>query len=149
MRGKDDKNGKKHYMGGITPAHAGKSCCGKHKAMHVWDHPRACGEKPGRSGHAHNRRGSPPRMRGKALKILSSYDKRGITPAHAGKSISIYFTGGGEWDHPRACGEKAIPTDGGRALTGSPPRMRGKDCFVKGETQSYGITPAHAGKSCP
>ena len=45
-------------------------------------------------------------MRGKGAVLLSDTAKRGITPAHAGKSISLGISGGTRMDHPRPCGEK-------------------------------------------
>ena len=105
---------------GITPAYAGKSTL--------------------YSGIRRVVLGSPPRMRGKALRggpmarpcrITPAYaGKRrpatGITPAYAGKSAPFLILVTGNRDHPRVCGEKrkgcsTIPT-----LLGSPPRMRGK-----------------------
>ena len=65
MRGKELLLVFRHGVGGITPAHAGKSgiCTG---CLHAApDHPRACGEKPGRKGVIRPVQGSPPRMRGK------------------------------------------------------------------------------------
>ena len=50
-------------------------------------------------------------------------------------------------DHPRACGEKPGPHHRGVDMIGSPPRMRGKGCFVSCLCLALRITPAHAGKS--
>ena len=51
---------------GITPAYAGKSFQ-SYPLMHVWqDHPRLCGEKPGKPFRGRSKLGSPPPMRGKA-----------------------------------------------------------------------------------
>ena len=53
-------------------------------------------------------------------------DREGITPAYAGKSAVyaeiVLYCG----DHPRVCGEKTAARLTGKALRGSPPRMRGK-----------------------
>ena len=87
MRGKAriERVNKGHI--GITPAHAGKSAQRRNLAKRVQDHPRACGEKWGPPSTGCTRRGSPPRMRGKANKIHCRGGTIGITPAHAGKSL--------------------------------------------------------------
>ena len=73
-------------LSGITPARAGKSLVLPGDCDPAGDHPRACGEKFG-SGDARRRdEGSPPRVRGKAKKELTTTKKGRITPARAGKS---------------------------------------------------------------
>ena len=49
-------------------------------------------------------------------------------------------------DHPRACGEKGAFGDYEYSISGSPPRVRGKEFFVCDALISVGITPARAGK---
>ena len=51
------------------------------------------------------------------------------------------------WDHPRVCGEKATEDQLTAALSGSPPRMRGKVLGDLAGRELTGITPAYAGKS--
>ena len=72
----------------------------------------------------------------------------GITPAHAGNSVTNLSYMLQNWDHPRACGEQRLPLLHPLSLLGSPPRMRGTvltgvfvGCLLR-------ITPAHAGNSC-
>ena len=65
-------------------------------------------------------------MRGKVQHVGDYVLVVGITPAYAGKSTP------------------AIRNLG--ALSGSPPRMRGKVCQRIGEVFDGGITPAYAGK---
>ena len=55
--------------------------------------------------------------------------KVGITPAHAGKSLTVSPSRSGNRDHPRACGEKLYTNRYDVAQRGSPPRMRGKEDF--------------------
>ena len=86
-------------------------------------------------------------MRGKAdLRQLFQISVR-ITPACAGKSawlwVDVDFLG----DHPRVCGEKDCVREAINQLTGSPPRVRGKEWFRDENLQQPGITPACAGKS--
>ena len=113
----------------------------------MWDHPRVCGEKSWSPGILSTTMGSPPRMRGKELFKLQGGDCRGITPAYAGKSLSITKRNLINWDHPRVCGEKRTLPAAVVVQLGSPPRMRGKvpgHGFLRGDR---GITPAYAGKS--
>ena len=91
------------------------------------DHPRVCGEKVfACSGRAFIQ-GSPPRMRGKGLKLILFVFRAGITPAYAGKSLPAFLKKWAKKDHPRVCGEKSVKSFSVWSLTGSPPRMRGKD----------------------
>ena len=111
---------------GITPAHAGKSGAKPCEAQHNRDHPRACGEKNIEEWRILREAGSPPRMRGKEETNEGISKKRGITPAHAGKSLATDKQILSARDHPRACGEKS--SDSAVVMVPS------------------GITPAHAGK---
>ena len=52
----------------ITPAYAGKSTCGVMHRASPWDHPRLCGEKTFCPATRFKTLGSPPPMRGKAVR---------------------------------------------------------------------------------
>ena len=91
--------------------------------------------------------GSPPRMRGKVSGQRRFYGKAGITPAYAGKSVSLNVLTPVFRDHPRVCGEKPTVPAVGTVFAGSPPRMRGKDFSHLGDVGQNRITPAYAGKS--
>ena len=90
--------------------------------------------------------GSPPRMRGKVIHSLCDRPQRGITPAYAGKRRACWWTHRRTRDHPRVCGEKCAWPPGCGSLTGSPPRMRGKDPGTFRTVSVSRITPAYAGK---
>ena len=109
MRGKVSVHRGPVRAEGITPAHAGKSVAFFNGAVVVGDHPRACGEKPGKRLVLFRTVGSPPRMRGKAPRRTFPVTLPGITPAHAGKSDNAAPFKVFIWDHPRACGEKFMP----------------------------------------
>ena len=106
-----------------------------------------CGEKPVEHGTPRPAKGSPPRMRGKECLLGSTPNPFGITPACAGKS----HPGGSrkllQRDHPRVCGEKKVAMLLQAAVSGSPPRMRGKVKDALLDCPQRGITPAYAGKS--
>ena len=90
--------------------------------------------------------GSPPRVRGKVVRVCMATGLRGITPACAGKSFSKCSRMSSSRDHPRVCGEKPGTFDIVTSGQGSPPRVRGKACCVSKAGLSVGITPACAGK---
>ena len=86
-------------------------------------------------------------MRGKAwVKDFYKLEK-GITPACAGKSLFCFTAAVPIQDHPRVCGEKFLAVYGATALSGSPPRVRGKADEGFLVLRHHGITPAYAGKS--
>ena len=72
---------------GITPACAGKSKEMMSEQSLIWDHPRVCGEKAAQLRAGFDGRGSPPRVRGKAIASIQILDCQRITPACAGKSV--------------------------------------------------------------
>ena len=129
MRGKAPLPSGAFSMGGITPAHAGKSFSARWPARAALDHPRACGEKSMVCPRSGPGTGSPPRMRGKARPQQLQGFRLRITPAHAGKS------------------ESGKPSTANH--TGSPPRMRGKVQIKPECPDPCRITPAHAGKRKP
>ncbi len=90
---------------------------------------------------------SPPRVRGKVWLHQKPGRVPGITPAYAGKSPPAKRKNPAIWDHPRVCGEKRLMLLVFRAVTGSPPRMRGKVLHPEVLCDFDGITPAYAGKS--
>ena len=131
----------------ITPAWAGKSCLVPTVRSGGWDHPRVGGEKGWRLERWHNRRGSPPRGRGKASCFHVLSRSSGITPAWAGKSCVPSSSVRSPSDHPRVGGEKTRSTRSSATPSGSPPRGRGKAEHGELAGRLIGITPAWAGKS--
>ena len=147
MRGKAKNRCRSCPLTRITPACAGKRDKAGLPFAPVRDHPRVCGEKTSASSLFNTAAGSPPRVRGKELRVETCFSHDGITPAYAGKRVSRSRAKTGEWDHPRVCGEKTPFSENSFTKSGSPPRMRGKaepDCMG---TLEGGITPAYAGKS--
>jgi len=69
---------------------------------------------------------TPPRMRGRLGKAWKAAEKKGNTPAYAGKTSIALTLAEMKGKHPRVCGE-----DRGTALAlelvlETPPRMRGR-----------------------
>ena len=87
MRGKGSSSGFQLRLLGITPAYAGKRQGLSALFVHIWDHPRVCGEKDLAGQQGSVRWGSPPRMRGKDLRHRHPAADGGITPAYAGKRL--------------------------------------------------------------
>ena len=147
MRGKPIGAKEKLDKQGITPAHAGKTDVRDGGKCDWKDHPRACGENAPCCRTAQRRKGSPPRMRGKPGHGRLSFVLYRITPAHAGKTITLATLRTLLQDHPRACGENPLIVFQSTAPGGSPPRMRGKRHQKIRYHYRSGITPAHAGKT--
>ena len=131
----------------ITPACAGKRILRASGLTAAWDHPRVCGEKIGTERQRRRGKGSPPRVRGKAKTFRPHYHAIRITPACAGKSLSVLTNSVSLWDHPRVCGEKLLSGSLAGENGGSPPRVRGKVPSAQRGNPVQGITPACAGKS--
>ena len=93
---------------GIIPAHAGKTSRISSMSSSMRDHPRSRGENPLLCARLEPASGSSPLTRGKRPDRLQRREKRGIIPAHAGKTRFTRRDRGGAWDHPRSRGENAI-----------------------------------------
>ena len=74
---------------GITPACAGKTRAAEVTAVGGEDHPRVCGENVLLTSVTLSGAGSPPRVRGKQADLSKISACTRITPACAGKTISI------------------------------------------------------------
>ena len=147
MRGKDGVNDSAQAVTGITPACAGKRDKAGLPFAPVRDHPRVCGEKTSASSLFNTAAGSPPRVRGKELRVETCFSHDGITPAYAGKRSLPLMQASSSQDHPRVCGEKRSISIFSRQALGSPPRMRGKALQLPLCILDMRITPAYAGKS--
>ena len=106
-----------------------------------------CGEKVASSMITAILLGSPPRVRGKAIRQVGHLRGSGITPACAGKSHRMENGMDNARDHPRVCGEKTVWSFCRGSILGSPLRVRGKGGGAPRFDFSTGITPACAGKS--
>ena len=147
MREKAAKRRRHICAGGITPACAGKSIIEATSRALNEDHPRMCGEKSSTTKPASSRKGSPPRMRGKAQIRLLSIWQRGITPAYAGKRKTAWKGEGKKRITPACAGKSQIHLTELQHHHGSPPHVRGKVELVGCVKLCLGITPACAGKS--
>ena len=132
----------------LIPAHAGKTDDAGRVIPLSTAHPRACGENSKTIHPSSAKEGSSPRMRGKRRPEVNQGSRRGLIPAHAGKTercSSRTFRGPA---HPRACGENSLRASEPQEQLGSSPRMRGKQRLDKGQLEGFRLIPAHAGKTC-
>ena len=90
--------------------------------------------------------GSPPRVRGEALRAPALPVNLRITPACAGRRKLHHATKTTLWDHPRVRGEKRIHRAVVRLKAGSPPRARGEENPGGSRGSRVRITPACAGR---
>ena len=130
----------------ITPAYAGKSKAAHDSYNIKQDHPRMYGEKGSSAAVRRRARGSPPRMRGKAVSNSRLKHPDRITPAYTGKRKRRERPRWVASDHPRMCGEKISFFFTGCSPRGSPPHVRGKVVRCIRSAVPTGITPACAGK---
>ena len=71
----------------------------------------------------------------------------GITPAPAGKTLSLVYVCIIHQDHPRTCGENSMDDCTILSKSGSPPHLRGKHIHKLRHYAASRITPAPAGKT--
>ena len=115
----------------------------------AWDHPRVCGKSVVARFVVVQSLGSPPRVREKRFITVINRLKAGITPACAGKALSVISIALPAWDHPRVCGKSPFSVLIVSIALGSPPRVREKHTILAKSSPAHGITPACAGKAKP
>ena len=72
----------------ITPAHAGTTEHCRFQKELQWDHPRTRGDYTSVRLRISFSVGSPPHTRGLLMMVNYDGDNEGITPAHAGTTLS-------------------------------------------------------------
>ena len=87
-RGKLRVHGSDGVGGGLIPAHAGKTCRPWSRTRPKRAHPRSRGENKGTDRSAYLNEGSSPLTRGKLTRMEVSSSRKGLIPAHAGKTSS-------------------------------------------------------------
>ena len=110
----------------ITPACAGKTLVYQGSYRLLWDHPRVCGKNGFELMYKHNKPGSPPRVREKLYLSIFLLAKARITPACAGKTLTLVSNQLFFRDHPRVCGKNFCSYQVVCFREGSPPRVREK-----------------------
>ena len=98
-------------------------------------------------GSARTAAGSSPLTRGKLRAHVLPARRRGLIPAHAGKTVDTARVDTHARAHPRSRGENLDTRERGRSSPGSSPLTRGKRVDAHGRVQRAGLIPAHAGKT--
>ena len=146
-RGKQSPSRLFRKIGGLIPAHAGKTPILTRQTCKARAHPRSRGENtPMRSSDSRTG-GSSPLTRGKpsAATFLSS--GFGLIPAHAGKTHDRHGVLACEGAHPRSRGENSCDGLIVNRETGSSPLTRGKHPRRTRPAGNPRLIPAHAGKT--
>ena len=104
-RGKHVKDHAGQGLGGLIPAHAGKTGSAGLRWNSDRAHPRSRGENRGAGGGDKVGAGSSPLTRGKLCALLSLSAIARLIPAHAGKTIHVVMRLRRSRAHPRSRGE--------------------------------------------
>ena len=141
--------GWRHAHRRLIPAHAGKTERGVQ--VSPWDqaHPRSRGENRPRTAVLPARCGSSPLTRGKRLQLQAPRSRKGLIPAHAGKTLFVVDVHVGPGAHPRSRGENLTTPGGIQQTRGSSPLTRGKLPVPPDPVPDQRLIPAHAGKTRP
>ena len=92
-------------------------------------------------------KGSSPRLRGTPVPLRPRGLRWGIIPALAGNTMGSFGPFLVRRDHPRACGEHAVPHALLTLSEGSSPRLRGTPILARRWPCGLGIIPALAGNT--
>ena len=157
------------HLGGLIPAHAGKTQTAGPSCSHPAAHPRSRGENQAGLDASLRAGGSSPLTRGKRRPGGHEAVRTRLIPAHAGKTSSSPTGSAPCGAHPRSRGENITINAGWDRLEGSSPLTRGKpdgpppralrrgsSPLTRGKrviplicTIGFRLIPAHAGKTRP
>ena len=115
-----------HQRGRLIPAHAGKTVSWMLSIRAPRAHPRSRGENFWLHWRHVTRAGSSPLTRGKRRTLMRGPFRRGLIPAHAGKTTTPLPSILSWWAHPRSRGENYEGHRMGALGCGSSPLTRGK-----------------------
>ena len=132
---------------GLIPAHAGKTRGTGASRRGAGAHPRSRGENSHANNMARRAQGSSPLTRGKPVRVRGCGVRRGLIPAHAGKTPGPAARSGSGRAHPRSRGENASSRSTVMPRSGSSPLTRGKRVGGEAGRVRHGLIPAHAGKT--
>ena len=146
-RGKPSTSGKAAQGWRLIPAHAGKTAGRSTSSMRQAAHPRSRGENRTRARDLLGAGGSSPLTRGKRGQRQVVFYRRGLIPAHAGKTRMSVAACSAHSAHPRSRGENVGSSWPIVLLRGSSPLTRGKRSCEFRRRLRRGLIPAHAGKT--
>ena len=131
----------------LIPAHAGKTQAVTFQAQGHGAHPRSRGENALSPRFPASTPGSSPLTRGKRVQPPEPDQRRGLIPAHAGKTGPPARGPRPPAAHPRSRGENDRPSIQRAMREGSSPLTRGKPRAVAASGRGMRLIPAHAGKT--
>ena len=132
---------------GITPARAGKTAGDRAVSTACRDHPRSCGKDSTGAGLSRPPSGSPPLVRERPERLNNLESRIGITPARAGKTMTLAYGSRTYGDHSRSCGKDQFVKMKVTYCQGSPPLVRERLVICAFIALGVRITPARAGKT--
>ena len=132
---------------GLIPAHAGKTDKCLNGIQSGSAHPRSRGENQPRQASGRPVLGSSPLTRGKRPARIEALSRRGLIPAHAGKTGAAWLACAACAAHPRSRGENSWRSRYQVSRSGSSPLTRGKHVPLKYGQETTRLIPAHAGKT--
>ncbi len=131
----------------FIPARAGNAVAQPAVAVLPPVHPRASGERSGRTRAVEPLAGSSPRERGTPPTLSSVSGCQRFIPARAGNARSLAPRSRTTPVHPRASGERVTGWPGSGKSTGSSPRERGTRRSPRGGGFRRRFIPARAGNA--
>ena len=131
----------------LIPAHAGKTMFWSLVVIGRPAHPRSRGENHYEYAKPENVKGSSPLTRGKRGDEGEDAGGEGLIPAHAGKTSPSRWPQGTGRAHPRSRGENVEAQCLVTVGVGSSPLTLGKPRSAATPIKSFGLIPAHAGKT--
>ena len=146
-RGKHSRARLSSLVAGLIPAHAGKTHQPRARHSRPRAHPRSRGENSASRPIASRTMGSSPLTRGKHRISGPDACRRGLIPAHAGKTPAPDGRFDPDRAHPRSRGENPTRPPRRTAWRGSSPLTRGKRVSLPLPLEALGLIPAHAGKT--
>ena len=146
-RGKHNAHRSLSALGGLIPAHAGKTAPKSPTSRPARAHPHSRGENQTSSHIWLPKTGSSPLIRGKHRLRARVREHAGFIPAHAGKT----WRSSCQWcwwgAHPRSRGENTLSFFSASSSLGSSPLTRGKRFPPRDRAYTDGLIPTHAGKT--
>ncbi len=125
----------------ISPAHAGNTGSYEFRCSLMADQPRTCGEYRSGLGTPGGHTGSAPHMRGILSAALDCLGCPGISPAHAGNTLTFCTGASAPTDQPRTCGEYEYNSESNLHDLGSAPHMRGIHVYYISYQRGTGSAP--------
>ena len=132
---------------GLIPARAGNTALLLLFLVVAGAHPRSRGEHIFPTARPSHVPGSSPLARGTPFLQMARRAERGLIPARAGNTYTVYQLPGAARAHPRSRGEHAISEDGRPPEVGSSPLARGTPALIVEQADPKGLIPARAGNT--